>query len=58
MGRTYLVLMPAMGMVMFVAVGLIWRVGVHKVSPFGRRQVPFQPRDYIRQTAPVFQIGK
>ena len=56
MNRTCLVLMPAMGVVVLVAVGPIWRVSIDEVPPAGRCQVPFQPRDHIRQTAPAFQI--
>ena len=56
MSRTCLVLMPAMGVMVLVAVGPIWCVSIDEVPPLGRGQVSFQPRNHIRQTGPAFQI--
>jgi hypothetical protein len=40
--------MPAVGVMVFVAVRLIWRVGIDEIPAFGRCQVPFKPCDHIR----------
>lgn len=56
MSRTCLVLMPAMRMMVFVGVGLMWRMSIHEVPTSRRRKVPFQPCGDIRQTASIFQI--